>query len=72
MRSENLSREIDELSNAIQMDFNFGAYKYGMAASQADYDESMKRLFGRLDELEERLGRSKYLFGNHITEPDIR
>lgn len=43
-----------------------------MAGSQADYDDSMKRLFGLLGELDERLGGSRFLFGDHITETDIR
>lgn len=72
LRPEGLKGEIDELGGAIEADFNWGTYKCGMAQSQADYDEAMKRLFGRLDELEKRLGDSKYLLGDHITEPDIR
>lgn len=69
---ENLRKEIDELGNAIEIDLNWGTYKCGMAQSQTDYDEAMKRLFGLLGELEVRLGGSKYLLGDHITEPDIR
>ncbi|KAH6663537.1 hypothetical protein B0J14DRAFT_621568 [Halenospora varia] len=72
LRPEGLKSEIDELGGTIEADFNWGTYKCGIAQSQADYDEAMKRLFGRLDELEKRLGDSKYLLGDHITEPDIR
>jgi putative glutathione S-transferase len=69
---ENLREEIDELGNAIEMDINWGTYMCGMAQSQADYDETMKRLFGRLGEMEERLGHTKYLLGDHFTDPGIR
>jgi len=72
LRPPNLLEELDQLNREIEDDYNWGTYKCGMAQSQADYDVSMKRLFGRLDELEEKLGRSKYLLGDHITEPDIR
>jgi putative glutathione S-transferase len=66
-----LVEQINILSVEIHMDFNWGSYKCGFASSQEDYDESMGALFGRLDEIEKRLGQSKYLLGNHITEPDI-
>jgi putative glutathione S-transferase len=69
---EYLRKEIDKLSYTIETDCNWGTYKCGMAQSQADYDIAMKHLFERFDEFEERLGRSKYLLGNYITEPDIR
>lgn len=60
------------MGGRIEKDFNWGTYKCGMAGSQADYDDSMKRLFGLLGELDERLGGSRFLFGDHITETDIR
>lgn len=69
---EHLKSEIEELNHEIEMDYCWGTYKCGMAQSQKDYNQSMKTLFQRLDVLEERLGRSKYLLGDHITEPDIR
>ncbi|TVY80398.1 Glutathionyl-hydroquinone reductase [Lachnellula suecica] len=68
---EVLRSQIDILSNEIHLDFNWGTYKCGFAPSPADYDASMKRLFGRLDEIEKLLGHSKFLLGNHITQPDI-
>lgn len=43
-----------------------------MAANQVDYDKAMRRLFDVLVELEERLQDKPFLFGNHITETDIR
>lgn len=69
---KDLLKDIDDLGSKIESDYNWGTYKCGMAQSQADYDEAMKRLFGRLDELEKMLANSKYLLGEHITEPDIR
>ena len=67
-----LMREMDELNSWIQEDISWGTYKCGFAQTQEHYDDAMKRLFEKLDVLEKRLGRSKYLFGDHITEADIR
>ena len=72
LRPEGLEKEIDALGDSIETDFNWGTYKCGMAHSQTDYDEAMKLLFARLDDLEERLEHKKYLFGDHVTETDIR
>jgi len=71
LRPENLTKQIDKLNAEIDLEISWGTYKCGFAATQADYNESMKRLFGKLDEMDERLGHCKYLHGNHITESDI-
>lgn len=50
-------------------------YKVGFATSQAAYNEHITKLFRSLDRLEYLLGQSghhPYLFGEHITEADIR
>lgn len=67
-----LFEEIDELGDRIELEYNWGTYKCGMAGSQADYDDAMKKLFGLLDEMEERLQDKPFLFGDHITEADLR
>ncbi|PQE04781.1 glutathione S-transferase protein [Rutstroemia sp. NJR-2017a BBW] len=72
LRPDNLLKDIEDLGNEIEANYNLGTYKCGMASSQADYDDAMKLLFGTLDNLEERLGQNKYLLGDHITEVDIR
>jgi putative glutathione S-transferase len=66
-----LVEQIDILNMEIHVDFNWGAYKCGFASSRENYDESMRALFGRLDEIEKRLDQSKYLLRDHITELDI-
>jgi putative glutathione S-transferase len=68
----NLRQEMEDLGNEIEINYNWGTYKCGMAQTQTDYDAAMKSLFGLLDQLEVRLGKSKYLLGDHITETDIR
>ena len=67
-----LRKEIDQLNQIIFQDINNGVYRAGFARSQEAYEEAYDRLFARLDQLEERLGHSRYLFGNAITDSDIR
>ncbi|MBS7576579.1 MULTISPECIES: glutathione S-transferase C-terminal domain-containing protein [unclassified Enterococcus] len=67
-----LRKEIDELNEVIFHDINNGVYKAGFAHSQAAYEKAYDQLFKRLDELEERLSKGRYLFGNQLTDSDIR
>ncbi|MGT2907073.1 glutathione S-transferase family protein [Streptococcus dentiloxodontae] len=67
-----LADEIDRLNELIYQDINNGVYKAGFATSQEAYEEAYDKLFRRLDELEQRLSVSRYLFGDSITDSDIR
>ncbi|CAM5207260.1 Putative glutathione S-transferase OS=Ureibacillus acetophenoni OX=614649 GN=SAMN05877842_1182 PE=4 SV=1 [Ureibacillus acetophenoni] len=69
---EHLREEIDELNDIIFHEVNNGVYKCGFARSQAAYEEAFNTLFARLDDLEERLSTTRYLFGDFITDSDIR
>jgi len=53
-------------------DVNNGVYKAGFATSQPAYESAVEALFARLDWLEARLGRQRYLVGQQLTEADIR
>lgn len=63
--------EIDALNPRLYDLLNNGVYKAGFASSQAAYDEAMDGIFALLDELEDRLT-GDFLFGNALTEADIR
>lgn len=63
---------IDEMSTVNFHTVNNGVYKCGFAHTQQAYDEAFDALFGRLDELEQLLGRQRFLLGEHITDSDIR
>lgn len=65
-------QEINALNDLIFKDINNGVYKAGFAASQEAYEEAYDALFERLNQLEERLNHSRYLFGDRITDSDIR
>ncbi|MBR6071280.1 MAG: glutathione S-transferase family protein [Acholeplasmatales bacterium] len=51
---------------------NNGVYKAGFARSQEAYNKAVIGVFKKFDELEERLEHSRYLFGDKITESDVR
>jgi glutathionyl-hydroquinone reductase len=69
---EALRPQIDELNDLIYATVNNGVYRSGFATTQDSYHEAVTRLFQTLDELEERLSSRRYLFGDAITEADVR
>ncbi len=64
--------EIDEVAELVYNDVNNGVYRTGFASSQSAYDRAYRRLFERLDWLENRLRTQRYLVGDTITEADVR
>ena len=67
-----LRDQIEAVNSPVYEKVNNGVYKAGFATGQQAYDEAVQALFGTLDELEERLGKSRYLVGNTLTEADLR
>jgi glutathionyl-hydroquinone reductase len=67
-----IAAEQSQLSHLIYDHVNNGVYKTGFATRQRPYEISCRKLFEVLDELERRLTRSRYLFGNRIVETDWR
>ena len=47
-------------------------YKAGFARTQKAYENAYHLVFNQLDQLEQRLSQSRYLFGDKITDSDIR
>lgn len=69
---EHLRSDIDALNDTIFHDVNNGVYQCGFAHSQDAYEQAYDTLFGRLDELEARLATQRFLFGDFITDSDVR
>ncbi|MGY0402313.1 glutathione S-transferase family protein [Carnobacterium jeotgali] len=69
---EELHSEIDVINEKVYHSVNNGVYKAGFATKQEVYQEEVTKLFDALDELEERLGKNRYLVGDQITEADWR
>ncbi|WP_405445691.1 glutathione S-transferase family protein [Streptomyces erythrochromogenes] len=67
-----LRPEIDAVNEVVYTEVNNGVYRAGFAGSQAAYASAYGRLFACLDRLAARLGASRYLVGDTITEADIR
>jgi putative glutathione S-transferase len=75
LRPQHLHGEIEDINSWVFDTINNGVYKVGFATSQAAYDEHVTKLFQSLDRLEDLLaqgGLRPYLFGEHITEADVR
>ncbi|MCP8939646.1 glutathione S-transferase family protein [Alsobacter sp. SYSU M60028] len=72
LRPEALRAEIDALNDRIYPALNNGVYRAGFATTQVAYEEAFAQVFAMLDELEARLSGRDYLFGDRLTETDIR
>jgi glutathionyl-hydroquinone reductase len=73
---EGLRSEIDAMNEWVYPNINNGVYKCGFATTQEAYDANVYPLFSALDRVEKHLADPKfdgpYLFGENITEADIR
>jgi len=67
-----IAAEQERLSASVYEQINNGVYRAGFATSQKAYEKAVRILFAALDELEERLATSRYLFGSRIVETDWR
>jgi glutathionyl-hydroquinone reductase len=67
-----LREEIDEVNEVVYRDVNNGVYRAGFATKQESYERAVERLFARLDWLEDRLSRQRFLVGARLTEADVR
>lgn len=69
---EGLRPQIDEFNQWLFHRVNNGVYKCGFATSQAAYEEAYDSLFEALDQLEERLSTRRFIWGDYISDSDIR
>lgn len=74
LRPADLLDEIDALNDDIYLRLNNGVYRAGFATTQAAYEEAFWDVFSMLETLEGRLcaGKGPFLFGERLTETDIR
>jgi putative glutathione S-transferase len=67
-----LRGQIDAFNDRLYGAVNNGVYKAGFATGQDAYEDAVRTLFAMLDEIEQRLEGRRYLFGDALTEPDVR
>jgi putative glutathione S-transferase len=64
--------DIDAVNARIYDTLNNGVYKAGFATTQAAYEEAIGPLFETLGWLDQQLASRRFLFGDSLTEADIR
>src|ERR1700716_1015693 len=69
---KDIEAEQTKLAAFIYDNINNGVYKAGFATRQRAYETSCRKLFEALDQVEQRLTKSRYLFGKRIVEADWR
>ena len=69
---KDIEAEHAKLSRFLYDNINNGVYRAGFATRQRPYEIACRRVFAALDELEERLSKSRYLFRHRIVEADWR
>lgn len=67
-----IEAEQAKLAGFLYDNVNNGVYRAGFATRQRPYEVACRRVFEALDELEERLSKSRYLFRDRIVEADWR
>jgi putative glutathione S-transferase len=67
-----LRSKIDALNADVYASLNNGVYRAGFATTQIAYDEAFAAVFATLDALEQKLKAGPLLFGERLTEADIR
>jgi putative glutathione S-transferase len=64
--------DIEALATLIHHTVSTGVYRAGLATDQASYEQAFDGVFTTLDALDERLSMRRFLFGNRLSEADVR
>ena len=65
-------KEIDEFNDWLFPTINNGHYRMAFCQSVEAYNESYEDFFDNLEKLDKRLEANRFLFGDYITDSDIR
>ncbi|MCD7841780.1 MAG: glutathione S-transferase [Lachnospiraceae bacterium] len=65
-------REIDQFNDWLFPHINNGHYRMAFCQSYEAYQEAFDDFYDSMDKLDERLSKNRFLFGDYITDPDIR
>ncbi|GIO66553.1 glutathione S-transferase C-terminal domain-containing protein [Paenibacillus sp. JTLBN-2024] len=69
---EHLREEIDKYNDYLFDNVNNGVYKAMFAQSIEAYNDAFEHLYAAFDAIEERLETKRFLFGDYVTDSDVR
>lgn len=69
---EGLRSEIDKFNDYLFDNVNNGVYKAMFAKSIEAYNDAFNHLYDAFDEIEKRLETNRFLFGDYVTDSDVR
>ncbi len=69
---EEQREDIDKLSDWLFDNVNNGVYKTAFARTKEAYWDAYYAFYAALDNLEERLENQRFLFGDYVTDSDVR
>lgn len=69
---EYLRKDIDEFNVWLFHNINNGVYKAAFAQSIEAYNDAFQHFYEGLDVLEKRLEKNRFLFGDYVTDSDVR
>lgn len=69
---EHLRREIDHFNDWLFPNINNAHYRMAFCQSLEAYKEAYDDFFSAMEKLEERLEENRFLFGDYVTDSDIR
>ena len=65
-------KEIDELNDWLFPHVNNGHYRMSFCQSWEAYEEAYEDFYDSLEKLDKRLSENRFLFGDYVTDSDIR
>ena len=65
-------KEIDEFNDWLFPHINNGHYRMAFCQSLSAYNEAFEDFFDSMDKLEKRLETNRFLFGDYVTDSDVR
>ena len=65
-------KEIDEFNDWLFPTVNNGHYRMAFCQSWEAYDEAYQDFFDSVEKLDQRLAENRFLFGDYVTDSDIR
>ena len=69
---EELRKDIDEMNDWLFDNINNGVYKATFARSKEAYWDAYNSFYAAMDILEKRLENQRFLFGDYVTDSDVR